>query len=155
MDTVTVTLQRSNLLSDMQLRSHAEVAFIPDDRERYLAELGTEKFQLAQQFITDAATEVRSAFRAVIPGLPDALSANDDFDTSDIVFTMLATERKSPGLADALAKAIHAYIADSALGRFYESVSRPELAKSHKDRLAADLAVISGLVYTKSFPTYL
>ena len=154
MDTLTITLQRRNILSDMMVRSHAEVAYIIDDRERYVAELGTEKAQLAQQCITDAATEVRSAFRDVIPGFSDALSAGDNYDTSDIVFAMAVSARKRPGLADSLAKAIHAYIVDSALGRYYGSVSRPDLAKSHLDRLQADLSVISGLVYRKLDPTY-
>ena len=153
METVTITINRSNVLADMKVKSHAEVALIADPKERYLAELGTEKEQEAQQCITDAATEVRSVLRQSLLETASS-SATDPYDTGAITYPLSVTARKAPGLADALAKAIHAYIVDSALDKFYTSVSRADFAERHRARTASALTVISNIIYHRANPAY-
>ena len=155
METVTVNITRSSVLADMKVTSHAEVASIEDDKARYLAELGSEKEQLAQQCITDAATEVHSVLRRFLAGFSGTETAADSYDTTaTITYTLSVTARKSPGMADALAKAVHAYIVDSALARFYDGVSRPDFAERHRSNLAFELAVMDNILYKRKNPSY-
>lgn len=156
METVTVNIARANVLADMKVKSHLEVASIVDDRERYLAELGSEKEEEAQQCITDAATEVHSELRQLLVfGTSEPTTATDNYDTTaTITFTLSVTSRKSPGLAKALANAVHAYVVDSALDKFYVAVARPDFADRHRARLANELAVITNLCYRKFNPEY-
>lgn len=154
MTTVTISITRASVLADMKVKSHAEVALLADPKERYLAELGTEKEEEAQQCITDAATEAQSMLRQFIPGTA-AASATDAYDTTAaIAYALEVTPRKASGLADPLAKALHAYIVDAALDKFYTSVSRPDFAERHRTRLASDLTVISNLIYHRTAPAY-
>lgn len=155
METVIVNISRSGVMSDMRVKSHAEVASIADPTERYLAEAGTEKTEELNQCITDATAEATAALRTFMTGFGDALTADDYYDTTeDITFALSVTERKAAGLSEALAKAIHAYIVESALDKFYTSVARPELAQRHAARLATALSVIDNLIYRRSQPTY-
>lgn len=153
METVTINISRASVLADMKVMSHGEVAVIADPTERYLAELGTEKEEAAQQCITDAATEVRSVLRPMLAEAT-AASATDAYDTGAIAYAMRVTERKAHGLADALTKAVHAYIVDAALDKFYGSVSRNDLAERHRARLAAEMATIGNIIYHRTAPSY-
>lgn len=155
METVTINITRANLIADMRVKSHAEVAVIPDPQERFRAELGTEKLQEANQGITDAATEIHSVLRPFLSESSSAATATDAYDTTaTITYTLSVTSRKAEGLAEPLTKAIHAYIVDSALEKFYTSVSRPELSERHRAQLPSDLTVIDNLLYKRKAPTY-
>lgn len=154
METVIVNISRASVMSDMRVKSHAEVASIADPTERYLAEAGTEKAEELNQCITDATAEVTAALRTFLAASA-TYTADDDYDdTEDITFTLSVTGRKASGLAEALAKAIHAFIVDSALDKFYTSVARADLAQRHAAHLAPELSVIDNLIYRRSNPTY-
>lgn len=154
METVTISITRESVLADMKVVSHGEVATIADDKARYLAELGTEKLPEANQAITDAATEVVGILRPHLLSA-SAASASDAFDTTaTITYALSVPVRKKPGLADAMAKAIHAYIVDSALGRFYVAVSRPDLAEPHRARLSDEMATMDNILYRRAAPAY-
>jgi hypothetical protein len=155
METVTINITRANLIADMRVKSHAEVSVLPDPQERFRAELGTEKLQEANQCITDAATEIHSVLRTFLTGFSGAETATDSYDTTaTISYTFSVTERKAPGLADTLTKAIHAYIVDSALEKYYSSVSRVDFAERHRAQLPSEITVINNLLYRRKNPTY-
>lgn len=156
MTTITAKLTRANILKDMKVKSHAEVAAIKDSAERYLAELGSEKEQEANQCINDAVIEIKSVLRQMMTGMTATATVTEAFDASstEITFAFELTSRKSAGFAEDLGKALHPYIVDSALHKFYMSVSRPDIAERHAARLAAELAVIENIVYRKTTPTY-
>ena len=155
METVTVNITRASVLADMKVKSHAEVAHIQDDKQRYLAELGTEKEQEAHQCITDAASDVAAFIRPLLVFTSGTETATDAYDTTAaITYTLSVTARKAPGMADALAKTIHAYIVDAALSKFYGSVAQGDLAEIHRVRLASELADINNIIYRRSKPTY-
>ena len=154
MTTVVAKITRSSILKDMKVKSHAEVAAIADPKERYLAELGSEKEQEANQCINDAVIELRSVLRPYL-GQSATTPVTDAYDTTaEIDFSFSLTARKSPGFADDMAKALHPYIVDSALHKFYMSVSRPDIAERHAARLAGELAVIDSIVHRKFIPIY-
>lgn len=155
METVTINITRASVLADMKVKSHAEVASAEDEMLRYLSELGGEKAQEAQQGITDAAVEVSAVLRPFLSGFTGAETATDTYDTTaTISYQLSVTARKSPGLADAMTKAVHAYIVDSALDKFYTSVSRQDLAERHRAKLPAELTAISSLLHHRTAPTY-
>lgn len=155
METVTINITRASVLADMKVKSHAEVAVIADPTERYLAELGTEKEQEAHQCITDAAVEIHSALRPFLTFSSGTETATDTYDTTaTITYVLSVTARKAPGMADALMKAIHAYIVDSALDKYYVSVARPDYADRHHAKLATELAAIDTILYRRKNPTY-
>lgn len=141
------------MLGDMKVKSHAEVASIPDNKTRYLAELGTEKLPEAHQCINNAAADVNAILRPFLSGTAES-SANDSYDSSsDITYTLSVTTRKAAGLATPLAKAIHSYIVNSALEKFYISVARADLAEHRRAELSSSAAAINNLIYQRSSPS--
>lgn len=149
---INITINKNSILDDMQLKSHLEVASIADPQARYFAELGSEKEEEAHQCINDAVGEVMALLTR---RLSSATGAEDDsFDPGDVVFAISSTGRYNTGLQRALTLAIHAYIVDSALAKFYGSVSHPELATPHINRLPVQKSYIDALIYSKNEPTY-
>lgn len=155
METVTINITRESLLADMKVKSHAEVASIADPKARYLAELGTEKEEEANQDITDAVAEVESILRPFLAANNGTETASDAYDdTNAITFTLSVTDRKADGMAAPLTKAVHAYIVDSALEKFYTSVAQPDLAQRHLAQQSAALPFIENILYRRKNPTY-
>lgn len=154
METVTVNISRASVLADMKVKVHAETASIADDKARYLAELGTEKTEEANQCITDAAMEVASQMRRLLTFVSGTETATDGYETTGtMTYTLSVSVRKARGLAQYLAKAIHAYIVDSALSKYYVSVNHADLATPHSAAIAAQRGYIEALCYTKVEPS--
>ena len=156
MTTITITIQRSSVLADAKVVSHAEVATIEDDKMRYLYEAGTEKAQQLHQCITDAFSDASSVMRQFATGTPaQSVTANDTFASSgDLVIAMSVTTRKAAGLETPLTAALHKYIVDDTLARFYKGVNNPSLQGAHEKAMPADISAIEGLVYRRMKPTY-
>jgi len=151
---ITITISRASVLADMKVKSHAEVAAIADDKARYLAELGNEKEQEANQCITEAAADIEAYLRSILKYDTVDQSASDAYETTEsIIYKFSVSDRKKYGLAKALTKEIHAYIVDSALARFYDAVSHAELSAVHLKRLPSALAAIDNIFFKKSEPT--
>ena len=130
----------------MKVKSHAEVANIPDPKQRYLVELGSEKEEDANQCIDDASAEVVAMLRPLWSGTTNS--------SSGITFSINTSTRNAVGLEDPLTKAIHAYLVDSALAKYYVSVAQGTLAAAHNAKLPAEITVINELAYRKIDPTY-
>lgn len=147
----SITITRANVLADMKVKSHAEVASIKDDRERYLAELGSDKLYEANQCINDACAEVAALLRPVQGTISSGFAADNAYDTDDIAFAIEVTTRKPIQIP--LTKAVHAYIVDAALAKYYVAVSHPEISERHGARIVTDVATINRLLFTKDEPT--
>ena len=157
MTTITITIQRSSVLSDIKVKNHHEAALIPDSKERYLVEAGTEKVQELHQCITDAFADASALMRAETIGTTSAQSEteNDDYtSTGDLSFVMNFSDRKAPGLKTPLASALHKYVVDNALARYYKAVSHMALSQARESELAKDISTIENLIYHRSNPTY-
>lgn len=153
METIEITINRANVLADMRVKSHAEVAILADDRERYLAELGTEKLPLAHQCITDSVSEVVELIRPLLKSVtPESLT--DGYDTDDILFSLEVSGRKADAIERRLAQAIHTYVVNASLARYYEGVSRVDIAERHRARLAPDMTIIEEICFHKNEPVY-
>lgn len=156
MTTITITIKRSEVLSDAKVVSHAEVATIEDATARYLYEAGGDKVQQLHQCITDAFSDASSVMRQFATGTPtQSVTADDTFaSTGDLVIVLSVTTRKAAGLDAPLTAALHKYIVDDALARFYKGVNNPALQGAHEKAMPADIAAIEGLVYRRMKPTY-
>lgn len=151
--TVTITIQRAQVLADMKVTSHAEVASIEDAKARYKAEAGTEKNQQLHQCIVDAVADAESILRPFISGAATA-SADDAYSsTGDFTFTLEVTPRKAAGLAAPLARALHKFIVNVALSSFYRGVNQPGLAAAHDGARARDTQAIENLIYHRAAPS--
>ena len=152
--TITITIGRSSVLSDIRVKSHAEAAAISNAEERYIVEAGTEKLPEVHQCINDAFSEVHAIVRQFVTGASTA-SANDAYRSSgDLVLALDIPSRKSVAIATPLTDAIHKYVVDSAMSKFYRAVSRPAMGDAHAQSLASDRANIDILLYTKQEPVY-
>ena len=152
--TVTLTIGRSSVLSDLRVKSHAEAAAISDAEERYIVEAGTEKLPEIHECITEAFAEASAILRPFLSGTASA-SANDTYrSTGDLSLSLDVTTRKASGLAQPLTDAVHAYVVDCALARFYRAVGRPQMGEIHHNSLADDRAAIDALILTRKKPTY-
>lgn len=152
--TISITIQRSSVVSDLRSRSHAEAAAISDAEERYIVEAGTEKMEIINQCVTDAFAEVSALLRQFLTGESTA-SANDSYQSSgDLALSVDVSSRRSSGLARPLTDAVHKYAVNSAMAKFYNSVSRPEMSAIHEKYLQADIANINSLLYFKHEATY-
>lgn len=154
MTQVTITISRNQVLADMKVKSHAEVATIEDPKVRYLVELGSERAEEAHQSINDAAGEVLAQLHKVTAASAEATGTDTYDNSSDISIDINVSSRTAPGLGTALAKVIHDYIVDSALSKYYVSVSRDDMATRHLNMLPRQLAMMEQLIYTKVEPTY-
>ena len=152
--TVTLTIARSSVLSDIRVKSHAEAAAISDAEERYIVEAGTEKLPEVHECITEAFAEASAILRPFLSGLATASASDSYRSTGDLTLTLDITARKAAGLAVPLTDAIHAYVVDCALARFYRAVGRPQMGDIHHNSLTDDRAAIDAIVLTRTKPTY-
>lgn len=149
---VTINITRANVIADMRIKSQQELAPVVDDRERYIAEIGTEKLEEVNQCITDASVEVSTILLPFLTGTAGSSSATDNYDTANLVYNLSVAELPSPNFAADVTKAVHAYIVDSALAKYYLSVSRGQLAEAHAARLQALSIFLRNLIYYRPMP---
>lgn len=158
MTTITITIQRSSVLADMKVKNHHEAALIPDPKERYLVEAGTEKLPELHQCITDAFSDASALVRPFIassaPSISD--SGNDSYaSTGDLSVVLSVTSRKANGLTTPLTAALHKYIVTDALAKFYKAVAHPALTQAREAELQKDLSTIESLLYRRDNPVYM
>lgn len=156
MTTLTITIKRAQVLADIKVTSHAEVATVEDAKLRYLYEAGTEKAEQIHQCITDAYADAGALMRPFAQGTPTAsVSADDTYSSSgDLVFVMSLTSRKAANLETPLTAALHKYIVDDALAKFYKGVNHAALQQIHEGQLKSDISSIEALVYRRMKPAY-
>ena len=157
MTTITITIQRSSVLADMKVKNHHEAALIPDSKERYLVEAGTEKLPELHQCITDAFSDASALVRPFItPITPFASETGNDTyaSTGDLSVSLSVTSRKADGLAVPLTAALHKYIVDDALAKFYKAVAHPALAQAREADMKNDQSTIESLLHRRGNPTY-
>ena len=157
MTTITITIQRSSVLADMKVKNHHEAALIPDTRERYLVEAGTEKVQELHQCITDAFADASAIVRPFIKSSTESETAtgNDTYaSTGDLSVVLYLTWRKADGLAVPLTAALHEYIVDDALAKFYKAVAHPTLSQAREADMKNDQSTIESLLHRRGNPTY-
>lgn len=152
--TLNITISRESVIADLRVKAHMEAAVIGSAEERYIVDAGTEKIQEIHQCVTDAFSEASAIVREFNRGSQTAL-ANDAYRAAgDLGLALEVSGRRISGIATPLADAIHKYVVDSAMAKFFRSVSRPEMAERHSAALPSDRANIDVLLYVKHEPEY-
>ena len=155
MSNLTITISRQSVVDDVRIKSHQQAETIADATVRYKIEAGTEKLEDIHQSINDAAADVAAVLRPFLTSLTVTASANDNYDDSyALAFMLDVTPRKQTALAKPLALAIHKYIVDATLEKFYRDVNSPELATLHSKMMEPDIGAIENLIYRRAKPTY-
>ena len=157
MTTITITIQRSSVLADMKVKNHHEAALIPDTKERYLVEAGTEKLPELHQCITDAFSDASAVVRPFIAsGSPSSTETGNDTyaSTGDLSVVLSVTSRKADGLTVPLTAALHKYIVSDALAKFYKAVAHPALAQARETEAQKDQSTIESMLHRRGNPTY-
>ena len=157
MTTITITIQRSSVLADMKVKNHHEAALIPDSKERYLVEAGTEKLPELHQCITDAFSDASAIVRPFIKSSIESETAtgNDTYaSTGDLSVVLYLTWRKADGLSVPLTAALHKYIVNDALAKFYKAVAHPALTQAREAEIQKDQSTIENLLRRRGNPTY-
>lgn len=152
---MTITITKNNVIGDARLKSHLEVATIEPADLRYKIEAGAEKDDELYQSLQDAHNALVHICRRFITPVTET-TGSDDLETSDdsYVYNLTLSARREQTIAGPLAKAMHAYLVDSVLNKFYISVSQDALANAHERKMLAKQGEIEDLLYTKMQPTY-
>ena len=149
---MTITLYFNDILAAVKAISHSEVEAISDADARYRAEAGGEKDFLLRDCISSAKSKLKHrCLRFLDNDYTEAAGAEDVEVTYVFVFDMNAG-RRANGKADILAKAMHNFIVEYALSKFYSDVSQPDLSNKHSLAAVEIGNSIDEMLYTKLPP---
>ena len=149
---MVIELYTQEILDDIRMKSHQEVAAIEDVEARYRAEAGTEKMEDITRCLGEGVGALRHRcirfLKEEITEISDNLSSLPEKVTLDLSLS----ERRAIGKSEPLTKAAHSLVVEYALSKFYSDVSQMELSNKH-----SALALIAGneiddLLYSKLPP---
>ncbi len=147
-----IELSKKELLFDIMNKSHSEVSVITDAEARYKAEAGTEK---ADEIERDLITSMSLLYASIGRFLRSDLTTcaeNGAGMPDTLVYEFTFSERRLDGKMQPLTDAIHAFLVDSTLGLFYNSVSASDIAAKRAQMAINDLQLVERLVYSKKQP---
>lgn len=149
---MVIELYDDVILKDVKTKSHYEVSEIPDAEARYRAEAGTEKEGEIHRCIQEGASRLMHRCLRYLRNYYTDKRDNEDNPQSVYVYDFVLSERRSLGKAEPLSEAMHTFIVEYALSKFYASVSQGELSNKHS-LLAVDAGNrIDELLYFKLPP---
>lgn len=152
MKDLSLIISRKNAYEDIRVKSHIDCETIVDATERYKVEAGTEKEEQVQQCITDAFGDVLQLLRRFLADNLTIIGTKTVYDgTSDLQLPLRVSDRRAHYLLLTLAPAVHAYVVDFALAKYYATI-RPVFAGPYTSRLAGEAAAIETIIYTKQPP---
>jgi len=148
---MVIELYTQEILNDLRSKSHYEVSQITDAEARYKVEAGSEKMDEVTRCISEAASRLHGRCRRF---LKEFLSRNMDntvFFPDKYVVNLVLSERRGLN-KESIAEAMHTFLVEYALSKFYVSMSQQELSNKHS-LLAVDAGnLIDELLYTKLPP---
>lgn len=147
-----IEFSKKELLFDIMNKSHGEVSVITDAEARYKAEAGTEKTDEIERDLITSTSILYASIGRFLCGNLTPYADNGAGLPETLVYEFTFSERRLDGKAQPLADAIHAFLVDSTLGLFYNSVSASDLAVKRSGMAQADLQLVERLVYTKKQP---
>lgn len=149
---MVITLYKQELLNDLRTKSHYEVANIPDVEARYRAEAGTEKMEDVLRCIEEGVSRLRHRCWRY---LSEELSgAADDalFSPQEYRIGLTLSERRAVGKEKPFTEAMHTFVVEYALSKFYSDVAQQELSNKHSVLAMEAGDRIDNLLYTKLPP---
>lgn len=152
MNLVQIVISRQNAYDDILVKSHIDAAVIVDATERYMVEAGSEKAEQIHQCISDAFGEALILLRRFLEQNSITTGGTSSYDgEGDLELTFDISDRRAHYFAETLTPAVHAFVVDAALGKYYATI-RPVFAEPYLRRLADDTANIRTIIFTKQPP---
>lgn len=128
---MTIELQLEHLVKDIRKRSHHEVSAITDAEARYRAEAGTEKMQEITRCVGEGVQRLASRCRRYLDHYPSSVADDAPGEPQTYVFEFRMSERRALGKTEPLTKAMHDFVVEYALAKFYSTVSQSDLSNKH------------------------
>ena len=149
---MVITLTTAKLIESIKSISHREVAEIPDIDARYRAEAGSEKMEEINRCLTEALGRLthrcnRFLIESYSSGANDTVSMSASYN-----FEFNFTERRAANKAEPLAAAMHDFVVEYALSKFYSYVSQGELSNKHAMQAISTGNLLEELLYIKNPP---
>lgn len=152
---VTITIKTASLISDIKIKSQMNTERIKDAEDRYAVRAGEENEAEVKEALQEAWRSVKGLCRRFLTANADS-TGSDLFDTSttDKSLTFDLTARRTSNIGEPLAQAIHNYLVNGTLRRFYTSAVMPDLVASYAAAETAAQAEIVSLLYRKQEPVW-
>ena len=129
---MTITINTNKVIDHLKSISHREVSEIADVNARYRAEAGSEKEDLISDCIRNAGNKILHRCLRFIDNSYVEESNNEFPDLGSFVFEFeQGSGRRFDGKADVLTDAMHTFMVEYALAKFYSTVSQGELSNKH------------------------
>ena len=152
---ITITIKTASLISDIKVKSHMNTARIKDPEDRYAVRAAEENEGEVLESLQEAWRMLKGICRPFLDVTADS-TGNDVFDTSttdkSLVFDV--TVRRTSNIAEALSQAIHTFLVNGTLRRFYTTAAMADLASLYASGETASRDEIVNLLYRKMEPVY-
>ena len=152
---ITITIKTASLLSDIRIKSQMNTERIKDAEERYAVRAAEDNNAEVMEGLQEQWRSLLALCRRFLDSTNDT-AGNDTFSTSttDKTLSFDVTARRTSNIADALAQAIHTYLVNGTLRRFYTSAVMPDLVTLYGAAENASRDEIVNLLYRKLEPIY-
>ena len=152
---ITITIKTASVISDIRLKSHMNTARIKDPEDRYAVRAAEENEDEILEGLQEAWRSVKGLCRQFLEATDDA-TGDDTFDsaTTDKTLSFDVTERRTSNIGDALSQAIHTFLVNGTLRRFYTSAAMPDLVQLYAAGETASRDEIVNLLYRKLEPVW-
>ena len=155
--TLIITIEPDRVRDDVRLKSHLQTKTIPDPEARDAARADIMKLDEINRNLLSARSDLLDILNPFLFETSTA-TGNDQYAEASLdtqlTFEFDITNRRLNNRAKAIADAVHAYLVDNVLHRFYLSVAQGDLAAVEAQQMAEDKANLERMLYTKLRPTY-
>lgn len=149
---MVIELYTEKLVNGMRAISHREVEGIADADARYRVEAGTEKLPELYSCLEDARKRLAGrCSRFLKASYIHKIDNISDVPTS-YEFEFVMSERRSIGKTEPLLEAMHTFMQEYALSKFYSHVSQGDLSNKHSLQAIEAGNLVDQLLFTKQPP---
>ena len=149
---MVIELYKQELLDDIRMKSHLEMANIEDVEARYRVEAGSEKIEDITRCLGEGLGAVRHRCIRFLKEEITEHSDNLSYLPDTFTFNLSLSERRAIGKNEPLTRAMHSLVVEYALAKFYSDVSQIELSNKHSALAINAGNEIDDLLYTKLPP---
>lgn len=150
---MVITLYKQEILNDLRTKSHYEVSnLILDAEARYRVEAGAEKQEDILRCIDEGHSRLLHRCWRYLSEVLVEEGDNVLYSPQEYRVSLVLSERRAVGKEKPLSEAMHTFVVEYALSKFYSDVSQQELSNKHSVLAMEAGDRIDNLLYTKLPP---
>ena len=149
---MVITLYTQELLNDLRSKSHYEVSQIENVEVRYRAEAGSEKTDEIKRCISDGIARLRHRCWRFLREEITETNDNGTYWTDESVFDLSLSELRAINKSEPLTVAMHTFVVEYALSKFYSDMSMQDLSNKHSVLAMEAGDRIDDMLFTKMPP---